>query len=148
MKTEIFEKRTRLNAPAQRVWEWHGRPDALERLSPPGERVRVIHRTHDGLVEGSRVTLAVGRLGLTWIAEHRDVVPGVGFRDVMVKGPFARWEHTHRFEPDGPDRSVLVDRVEYALPMGPFGRLLGGRFVRRKLEKLFEWRHRVTEREV
>jgi hypothetical protein len=37
--------------------------------------------------------------------------------------------------------------VEYALPFGALGRWLGGWYVRRKLEKLFEYRHDVTARE-
>jgi hypothetical protein len=38
--------------------------------------------------------------------------------------------------------------VEYALPFGIFGRWVAGWYVRRKLEKLFEYRHQVTIREV
>jgi ligand-binding SRPBCC domain-containing protein len=38
--------------------------------------------------------------------------------------------------------------VEYALPFGFLGRWFGGWFVRRKLERLFRFRHEVTAREV
>jgi ligand-binding SRPBCC domain-containing protein len=68
------------------------------------------------------------------------------FRDSQIKGPFALWLHTHRFEPDGPSACYLEDRVEYALPMGRLGRMIAGRFVRRKLERLFAYRHEVTAR--
>jgi uncharacterized protein (TIGR01777 family) len=39
---------------------------------------------------------------------------------------------------------MLVDDVRYALPLGPLGRLFGGRATRRKLERMFAYRHRVT----
>jgi ligand-binding SRPBCC domain-containing protein len=66
------------------------------------------------------------------------------FRDIQIKGPFALWRHTHRFEPDGASACYLEDRVEYALPMGALGAMVAGRFVRRKLDRLFAYRHEVT----
>jgi uncharacterized protein (TIGR01777 family) len=79
-----------------------------------------------------------------WVAEHRDVEPGRGFRDVQLEGPFRRWEHAHSMTPDGPDACRLEDRVDYELPLGSLGRVLGGGFVRGKLEAMFGYRHRVT----
>src|SRR5262249_1652725 len=58
--------------------------------------------------------------------------------------PFARWEHTHRFEPDGPSACHLEDRIEYALPFGSVGDLFGGPFAERTLERTFTYRHRTT----
>jgi ligand-binding SRPBCC domain-containing protein len=66
---------------------------------------------------------------------------------IQVRGPFARWEHTHIFEADGPDACYLEDRIEYALPLGFLGRWLLGAFIERKLQRLFEYRHRVTREE-
>jgi ligand-binding SRPBCC domain-containing protein len=58
------------------------------------------------------------------------------FTDEMRRGPFARWRHTHRFEPaDG--GTVMHDRAEFASPLGPLGRLADAlaleRFMRRLL---------------
>ena len=50
-----------------------------------------------------------------------------------MAGPFAHWEHTHRVEPDGPDACYLEDHIEYALPLGALGALLGSGLVRRRL---------------
>jgi ligand-binding SRPBCC domain-containing protein len=149
MKTETFVRRSRIRAPAAEVFAWHGLPDALERLTPPGERVKVIERT-GGIKRGARVVLRFGRWPFLrrWIAEHTDYEEGRYFSDVQVSGPFAYWKHTHSFEPDGSDACFLEDRVEYALPFGVLGRRIAGRYVRRKLDKLFEFRHEVTAREV
>ncbi len=46
--------------------------------------------------------------------------------------------------PDGPERSILEDAVEYALPLGALGRLAGGAFARRRLARTFAWRHQAT----
>jgi ligand-binding SRPBCC domain-containing protein len=70
------------------------------------------------------------------------------FRDRQIKGPFAVWQHTHSFEPDGLFACYLEDRVEYALPMGALGRMFAGRLVRRKLDRLFSYRHESTARAI
>jgi uncharacterized protein (TIGR01777 family) len=66
------------------------------------------------------------------------------FRDTQISGPFARWEHTHRVEPDGERACFLEDRIEYALPLEGFGAALGSGYARRKLQRAFDYRHRVT----
>jgi hypothetical protein len=58
-----------------------------------------------------------------------------------VSGPFKKWEHTHKVEPTGDGRAMLVDRVDYALPLGPLGRL-GTMFLGPMMERLFAFRHR------
>ncbi|HEV2387026.1 MAG TPA: SRPBCC family protein [Candidatus Acidoferrales bacterium] len=143
MSVLTFRKRSRIRASAEAVFRWHAEPGALERLTPPWEPLRIVSRS-GGLEDGARVAFRVGPLGLLWVAEHRDVIPGRGFRDVQVRGPFRRWEHTHRFIPDGADACCLEDEIVYEFPLGWLGRLLAGRFVRRKLERLFDYRHRLT----
>jgi len=141
MDTEPYVRRSRIPFPAEAVWAWHARPGAFERLVPPWERVRVLERT-GGIADGARVTLRAR--GGRWVLEHRDVIPGRRFRDVLLSGPFSRWEHTHTMEPDGEDACVLEDRVEYALPLGAAGRAILGARVRRELDRLFAFRHERT----
>jgi uncharacterized protein (TIGR01777 family) len=144
MIRRVFERRTRLDAPAEEVYGWHARPGALERLSPPWDPPLVESRSGGIADEGARVVLRVGPLGQRWVAEHYAAVPGREFRDRQLAGPFALWEHTHRMLPEGPSACTLVDRIEYALPAGPAGDVLGGRAVRALLDRIFEYRHRVT----
>ena len=70
------------------------------------------------------------------------------FRDSQIKGPFALWRHTHSFYPDGPSACYLEDRVEYALPLGALGKFIAGRFIRRKLDRLFSYRHEFTAKAI
>ena len=46
--------------------------------------------------------------------------------------------------PDGPGASVLEDRIVYRLPGGRLAELAAGWLVRRRLDRLFAFRHRVT----
>jgi uncharacterized protein (TIGR01777 family) len=146
---ELFVRRSRIAASADAVFRWHERPGAFERLTPPWEAVRVVER-RGGIEDGARIVLRMGRgpLGVRWVAEHRDFVAGEQFRDVQTSGPFAHWVHTHRVEPDGRDACWLEDRVEYALPFGGLGALMGGGYTRRKLARMFRYRHRLTAADV
>jgi ligand-binding SRPBCC domain-containing protein len=143
---ELFIKRTRFPVSAEQLFAWHAEPAALERLTPPWEHARVIRRTGTIRDIGARVEIRVriGPFWRTWISEHTAFEEGRMFRDIQIKGPFARWEHTHSFEPDGASACYLEDRVEYALPLGALGRMVAGRYVRRKLDRLFTYRHEFT----
>lgn len=142
-------RRSHVRAPASEVFRWHARPGALERLTPPWERIRVLGRT-GGIENGARVTLRMGAgpMAMQWTAEHRDYVEGAQFRDVQIDGPFAYWQHTHRMTPDGPADSFLEDRIEYVLPFGALGSLGGGALARRRLARTFAYRHRVTAQDI
>jgi hypothetical protein len=132
-------------ATAEELAAWHLRPGAFERLTPPWDRV-LVEGGHPGVAEGSRVLLKLrrGPITLTWEVRHRDVLPGRQFVDEQVRGPFARWVHTHRFLP-GPGReSTLEDEIDYALPLGALGAFAGGQSVRRTLEQMFAFRHLRT----
>lgn len=153
-----FTRSLRLPVPAADVFAWHERPGAFERLAPPWQRIRVV-RSDGRITDGARVEidapLAPAMLsaldplvGLVvpsrWVVEHRDHVAGRQFRDVQLEGPFARWTHLHRMEPDGPDASVLTDDIELTLPAGALGAVVGGPVARAELARLFRHRHAVT----
>jgi uncharacterized protein (TIGR01777 family) len=144
MKRQVFRRRSRLDAPAEEVFLWHARPGAFERLNPPWDPAQVSSRTGGVEQEGSRVVLRVGPLRQRWVAEHYGCRPGREFRDRQLSGPFAFWQHVHRMEPDGEAASFLEDEIEYGLPGGAAGELLGGGSVRSMLERMFTYRHRVT----
>ena len=117
---------------------WHTRPGALERLTPPWEPMQVLERTGDGITDGARVTLGIrlGPLRWRWV-EHCGYRQDEQFCDVQIAGPFACWEHAHRFAPDGASACYLEDRVTYALPLGVVAQRCAGSLVRRKLDRLF-----------
>lgn len=147
--SEVFVQRCPIDAPAEAVFAWHERPGALVRLIPPWEHVEVVE-CRGGVRNGGRTVLftRIGPARVRWVAEHRDYVAGRQFRDVQTTGPFARWEHTHLIEEQGPGRCVLEDRIEYALPLGGLGRVFAARSVRRKLDAMFAYRHRTTRDDV
>ncbi|MFA9477394.1 TIGR01777 family oxidoreductase [Phycisphaerales bacterium AB-hyl4] len=149
LKQQTYVYRSRFEAPADRVFAWHTRPGAFERLTPPWERVQLVDR-QGTIHDGDRTHLRVQTAGVwrDWIAEHRDYVESKQFRDVQVEGPMRRWEHTHLVEPVSDGACMLEDRITYELPMGQLGRLLAGRFTHDKLERMFRYRHAILAQDL
>jgi ligand-binding SRPBCC domain-containing protein len=140
-----FVKESRIDAPPARVFAFHESPGALGRLTPPWEKVEV-ESGGTSIKTGSRVVLVtkLGPIPLRWVAEHTEYDPPRSFADRQVSGPFARWHHRHEFLDDGQGGTILRDVVDYEPPLGMLGRVVGGAFLKSKLGKLFDYRHRVT----
>ena len=141
-----FKKKTIIKASAERVFAFHERPDAFELLQPPWQKSEVV-KPPSSLEVGTEVILRVkvGPFWQTMVAEHVEYEPGKMFADRLVKGPFKSWLHRHIVTPRGDDECVLTDDIEYELPLGVLGETFGGAFARKNLERLFEFRHRVTK---
>ena len=141
----VFVACSRIEAPAERVFAFHESPGALERLTPPWEPVEFVQRPVN-IKDGARAVLRVGPwpVRMRWELEHRGYVAGREFSDVQISGPFRSWMHRHLMTPNGAAACTLEDRIEYELPLGGLGKFFGDWFVRRKLKRLFEFRHRVT----
>ena len=58
---------------------------------------------------GARTVLSMpfGPFRFRWTADHVDYEPNRLFRDVQARGPFAKWDHLHLFEPVGSRLSVV-----------------------------------------
>ena len=142
MADHVFESRVWLARPRPDVFAFFTEPGSLERLTPPAFRLRLV--TPDvvmttGAVLDFRLRW-LGMVPLRWRAFVREWDPPFRFVDVQVRGPYARWEHRHRFLEEG-GGTWVEDRVTYRLPLGPLGRLAHALVVRRQLRALWEYRH-------
>jgi uncharacterized protein len=109
-----------------------------------------VERAPSSLDEGAIAVLVmhIGPMKLRWVARHRDFID-LGeddgeFTDDQVSGPFASWVHRHTVRATGPTSCVLEDRIEYAFPLGRLGEILAGWHMRKKLARMFDYRHAIT----
>lgn len=126
-----------------RVFEWHERPGAFERLTPPWLPVRL--ESSEGIRDGDRaeIRLGWGPLSISWVARHRDYVHGVSFSDEQVRGPFASWVHRREFGETADGACRLTDDITFEMPAGKAGALAAGCVVD-SLRAQFAYRHAVT----
>lgn len=120
----------------------------LERLTPPNLRFSIQTSLPIAMRPGAIIEyrLSLFRFPFRWRTVIEVFEPGSRFIDVQANGPYALWRHLHEFV-DVPGGTMLRDRVEYALPLGPLGELAHALFVRRQLEQIFDYRRSVIERD-
>lgn len=150
MPDRTFTKKTPINTTTDELFAWHTRQGAFDRLVPPWERVEVIQC--EGIHNGARTVAEVwGWTKRRWVAEHRDYIAGMQFRDVQLQGPFAKWEHTHRVEPDpaaAGRTAVMHDHVAYQMPFWLLGAAAHGLSIRDRIEQAFAYRHATLARDI
>lgn len=148
MIERVFRKEFGPDVRLADLFEWHRRPGAFERLVAPWEDVQVSglpRPLQDGL--RMEVTVPLGPLRLGWCSVISDLDPASGFRDVQEGGPFAHWDHHHRMS-EGEAGAVLEDAIQYRLPLGWLGRAVAGSMIERRLDRMFAYRHRVTQEDL
>jgi uncharacterized protein (TIGR01777 family) len=144
-----FSKASFFSVSKRDLFEFHEREDAFSLLTPASANVDV-ESTASTLAPSDDVVRFAARFGpLRFRFENVHTVyePFDLFVDEQRKGLFSEWRHEHRFVEAGWEKepaSMLIDEIVYAHSLLPFF----NPFVRRRLGKLFEYRHRITAREV
>lgn len=141
----FFEHSFLVRAPLSEVAAFHDEPASLAAITPPPVRVKVI-RFDTPARAGSRVIfkLLIGPIAVaTWDGEIVAHQPGVFFRDVLHRGPFRKWSHTHTFAAKAGGTQV-ADRVEYEPPFGLIGKIIDPVFIRPSLSFMFWYRAHRT----
>ena len=85
---------------------------------------------------------------MSWVAQHTGYNPPHSFEDVMLKGPFKSWHHTHNFEVTKEGKVLYSHWVNYKLPMGFLGNLVAGRMIKKRLNRMFTAREIRLERDL
>jgi ligand-binding SRPBCC domain-containing protein len=79
-------------------------------------------------------------LGLQpWLSELKHIREGCSFVDEQKIGPYKLWYHYHGIE-EVPEGVRFVDRIAYEVPFGIIGRIAHGLFIKRTLERIFDYR--------
>jgi ligand-binding SRPBCC domain-containing protein len=124
------------------VFEFYADAANLERITPAWLAFRIVTSPPIEMAPGTLIEyrLELHRVPIRWLTRIETWEPGQRFVDVQVEGPYRLWHHTHTFEPHR-DGTLVRDRVRYALPFGALGELAHRLFVRRDLERIFDFRH-------
>jgi hypothetical protein len=146
------------------VFEFFVQPSNLALVQPPGAHFSWLSAPPAGLAAGTVLDFRVRVLGLPvrWRVMVREFHRPYRFVDVQIRGPFARWEHRHRFvegppddgepstpaargaalPPPGAPGTWVEDRVTYRLPLGALGNLAHALGARRQIAGRFDYRER------
>jgi ligand-binding SRPBCC domain-containing protein len=147
-KVHLLERSQRVELTPAQAFAFYSDALNLEPLTPPWLHFQVTTPMPLTMEAETRLdyTLRLHGVPIRWQTRILSWDPPHGFVDVQAKGPYSLWEHTHEFEPVGDGATVIHDRVRYAIPFGPLGALAHRLFVRRDLERIFDFRHDAVAR--
>jgi len=155
MADYVIERRLWLPRPRPEVFAFFADPRNLAVVQPRWARPAWLAEPPARLEAGAFLDFAVRMAGVPvrWRVMVREYDPPFRFVDVQLRGPFARWEHRHRFlegpERDGEHRAGtwMEDRITYRLPGGALGKVAHALGAGRRVRALFDFRDaRLRER--
>jgi ligand-binding SRPBCC domain-containing protein len=136
-----------VNNDIDRVWEFYTDIKHLEIITPKEINLKVINATTTGqkLTQGSEISI-VGKIILRksiWHSRISSLKP-YEYVDEMLKGPFKKWRHLHRFHFANQMQTQVIDIVDFELPYGGIGKFLFEGYAYNRLEKIFAHRKVAT----
>ena len=140
MRTHRLEREQFVPRRLDEVFDFFAQARNLERITPPWLGFHVVGPEEIEMEPGALIEyrLRLHRIPVRWLTRIEAWEPGRAFVDRQVHGPYKVWHHLHEFEAV-PGGTVVRDRVNYALPLGPLG-ALGLPLVRRDLMQIFDFR--------
>ena len=130
----------------EEAWSFFSSPKNLSLITPPEMDFKIVTpHLEDKIHEGMRIEYRVKPLwGITmkWETRIGQVLSPHYFTDIQTKGPYAFWQHTHHFVEKN-NGVQMLDELIYQLPMGFIGNIVHRLIVKKKIEKIFEYRRNV-----
>jgi hypothetical protein len=146
-KLHRLEREQLLERPVDDVFAFYSDAANLEALTPRFLRFRILTPMPIAMRAGTRIeySLSLHGMPIRWRTLITRWDPGVAFVDEQESGPYAYWRHEHTFEPRG-RQTLMRDAVEYREPFGALGQLAHVLFVRRALDRIFDFRRDAVHR--
>ena len=140
----LFEQRQWVPERLKKVFGFFSDERNLEAITPEWLHFEVEGKSTPALEEGTEIDyrLRIHGVPARWRSRISLWEPDRRFRDVQLKGPYARWEHTHGFAEMG-EGTLLKDRVIYRLPASSLGGVLFHPLIRKDIGRIFGHRRKV-----
>lgn len=133
----------------EEAWEFFSSPANLKKITPPELGFNIISEHHgDEMYAGQLIEYTVKPvlgIPLYWMTEITNVQSMKYFIDEQRYGPYSFWHHQHHFK-EVSGGVEMTDIVHYKIPFWFFGDIANSLFVKRQLEKIFEFRTEVTDK--
>jgi ligand-binding SRPBCC domain-containing protein len=128
--------------PREEVFAFFADAGNLERITPRFLHFRILTPYPVPMQAGTLIDYELRLYGVRfrWQTRIETFEPVSSFTDIQLSGPYHRWHHRHQFI-EVPGGTEIRDRVDYELPFGLLGRVARWLFVRRALNRIFDYRN-------
>ena len=124
------------------AWDFIRSPQNLKALTPDNLTLEFITDLPDEMYDGLLIEFRVGipLIGRqTWLSEIKHIQEKHSFIDEQRVGPYKLWHHHHKIRPESAGVR-FIDDVHYSLPFGPLGTLAHAVYVKKTLNRIFDYR--------
>lgn len=130
--------------PKNEVFKFFSDEFNLEKITPPLLSFKVLGKSTQKIQEGTIIDykLKIHGIPIKWKSLIKNFIKNETFTDQQLRGPYAKWVHQHDFISVG-HGTLMTDDIVYKVPLGLIGRIFAGAFVKRDVNKIFEFRQQV-----
>lgn len=123
------------------VWEFFSSEKNLERITPEFLNFQVEKLSTPKIQKGSLIDyrLKIHGVPVKWRTKITSFEPQRYFQDIQLRGPYKVWHHCHYFDRLG-EGTLIIDHIKFKVPFGKIGGLIAYPFVRKDVEKIFQYR--------
>ena len=137
-----LERQQLISQPSDVVFAFFAEAANLEMLTPEFLHFQILTPLPILMQAGTLIdyTLRLFRIPIRWQTRIETFDPPYRFTDIQLSGPYRKWHHQHEFQ-EVPEGTLVLDRVDYMLPLGPLGTAAHAIFVRHMLKQIFDYRY-------
>lgn len=141
---QTFIKSSYINCDVKSLFDFHIDTNNLQKITPNDTKVELLTKDFKPIVSQIlKIKATKYFIPMNWEVKIEKIDEPNLLVDLALKSPFAFWEHKHIFIKHG-NMSELKDVVTFKMPFGFIGKLLEV-FVIKDLQKMFDFRHKITK---
>lgn len=146
MKIYHLRRTQTLPISLEEAWRFFSSPVNLATITPPHMKFKILHVSGPPDIYAGQLIcyrlFVLPFVPMRWTTEITHVNEPHHFVDIQLFGPYSLWHHQHFFK-EVPGGVEMTDEVSYAIPLGILGRLANALFVRRELNRIFDFRFKT-----
>tara|TARA_B100000131_G_scaffold280242_1_gene285959 strand:+ start:169 stop:630 length:462 start_codon:yes stop_codon:yes gene_type:complete len=145
--TQIIRKQI-IKSDINTLWNFISSPENLEKITPKWMSFKITSKSlskkmYAGMII-SYIVKPVFNIPMKWITEITHVQEKEYFVDEQRLGPYKMWHHEHKLEKTK-EGILMTDIITYIPPFGVFGRIINYFFIKKRVNKIFDYRYSVLD---
>ena len=149
MKIYHLKRKQILPISIDEAWDFFSSPANLSKITPTEMNFNVLYisggeKTYAGQIIHYKLKV-LSFFKIRWTTEITHVQRPDYFVDNQLFGPYSLWHHQHHFKSIA-EGVEMTDELNYAVPLGLFGRFVNWLFVAREVNAIFDYRFIILKK--
>ena len=136
-----------IDRPLEDVFTFFSEAKNLEKITPPQLNFKILQTSTESIEKNTLIDykLRLHGIGFHWKTLISEFEKNEFFIDEQIKGPYKKWVHRHTFTSEN-NGTRINDHVVYVIPFGLIGNLFLKPYIKKELDKIFQYRESIIEK--